>query len=152
MARNGRRFVDAFAGAGCRGAGPKTGLRLHAGRWAEGKTYGGSAGAGCQRTELVPCGAGCERDADISRFPHGGSHGSCGRVRTAGAFRSCGLLSRSTAELKQQLKSYPAVLSLTVEGARRLQAWCATKPVAQSGRDNEREDWVMLQADFETEI
>jgi predicted DNA-binding transcriptional regulator YafY len=59
--------------------------------------------------------------------------------------------SRSTAELKQQLKSYPAVLSLTVEGARRLQAWCATKPVAQSGRDNEREDRVMLQADFETE-
>jgi predicted DNA-binding transcriptional regulator YafY len=58
---------------------------------------------------------------------------------------------RSTAELKQQLRSYPAVLSLTVEGARRLHAWCATKPVARSESDNEREDRVMLQADFESE-
>jgi predicted DNA-binding transcriptional regulator YafY len=56
---------------------------------------------------------------------------------------------RSTAELKQQLRSYPAVLSLTIEGARRLQAWCATKPVARS--DNEGEDRVILQADLETE-
>ncbi len=58
---------------------------------------------------------------------------------------------RSTAELKQQLKRYPAILSLTVEGARRLQAWCATKPVAQNTRDKEHEGRVRLEADFETE-
>ena len=56
---------------------------------------------------------------------------------------------QSTAELERQWKSYPAILSLSMEGARRLQPWCATKPVDRSVREEEREGWVTLQADFD---
>jgi predicted DNA-binding transcriptional regulator YafY len=58
---------------------------------------------------------------------------------------------RSTAELERQRKSYPARLSLTAEGTRRLQAWCATKPIPGSAHDKPRADRTTLQADFETE-
>ncbi|HET6170113.1 MAG TPA: WYL domain-containing protein [Terracidiphilus sp.] len=58
---------------------------------------------------------------------------------------------RSTTELERQRKSYPAILSLTAEGAHRLRAWCTTKPARGSASDKQREDRTILQADFETE-
>jgi predicted DNA-binding transcriptional regulator YafY len=58
----------------------------------------------------------------------------------------------STAELDRKRASYRSVLSLTAEAARRIQAWCATRPAA-TGRASRRADsgTTALQVDFDNE-
>ena len=54
----------------------------------------------------------------------------------------------STAELNSKRAGYRVILSLTEEAARRVQAWCVTKPLAARKADAER---VMLQVDFDSD-
>lgn len=54
---------------------------------------------------------------------------------------------QSTAELEGKRGSYAAVLALTEEKARQLQAWCAAAPVESREAP---EDWVTLRVDFDT--
>jgi predicted DNA-binding transcriptional regulator YafY len=58
----------------------------------------------------------------------------------------------STAELDRKRASYGAILSLTAEAARRIQAWCVTRPAAAgaAGRKGDAERTV-LQVDFDNE-
>jgi predicted DNA-binding transcriptional regulator YafY len=58
----------------------------------------------------------------------------------------------STAELDRKRASYGAILSLTAEAARRIQAWCVTRPAAAgaAGRKSDAERTV-LQVDFDNE-
>jgi predicted DNA-binding transcriptional regulator YafY len=58
----------------------------------------------------------------------------------------------STAELDRKRASYRTVLSLTTEAARRIQAWCVTKPAA-AGTTGRKGDAgrIALQVDFDNE-
>ncbi len=58
----------------------------------------------------------------------------------------------STAELDRKRASYRVVLSLTAEAARRIQAWCVTRPSAAgaAGRKGDAER-TALQVDFDNE-
>jgi predicted DNA-binding transcriptional regulator YafY len=58
----------------------------------------------------------------------------------------------STAELDRKRASYRVVLSLTAEAARRIQAWCVTRPAAAgaTGRKGDAER-TALQVDFDNE-
>jgi predicted DNA-binding transcriptional regulator YafY len=58
----------------------------------------------------------------------------------------------STAELDRKRASYRTVLSLTTEAARRIQAWCVTKP-AEAGATGCKGDAgrIALQVDFDNE-
>jgi len=58
----------------------------------------------------------------------------------------------STAELDRKRASYGAILSLTAEAARRIQAWCVTRPAAAGAAGRKVEAGrTMLQVDFDNE-
>src|SRR5205814_9704731 len=58
----------------------------------------------------------------------------------------------STAELDRKRASYRAVLSLTTEAAGRLQAWCVTRPAAESAAHRRAgAGRAVLQVDFDNE-
>ncbi|MFZ0744870.1 MAG: WYL domain-containing protein [Terracidiphilus sp.] len=58
---------------------------------------------------------------------------------------------KSTAELEKRRRRYPAILSLTAEGSRRLRMWCTAKPLEGSATASGREGWITLQAEFDAE-
>lgn len=57
----------------------------------------------------------------------------------------------STAELDSKRASYPAVLSLTADAARRIQTWCVVEQVAGAVAKRAGADRVTLQVNFDNE-
>lgn len=57
----------------------------------------------------------------------------------------------STAELDSKRASYPALLSLTPEAARRIETWCVTKPATGAAAKKAGEGRVVLQVNFDNE-
>jgi predicted DNA-binding transcriptional regulator YafY len=66
-------------------------------------------------------------------------------------FDLAGFWKHSTTEFKQQQRNYAAILWLTPETARRLQAWSILSPVADSRRSEKADDRVEVQVEFESE-